>query len=195
VLTDNFHPTALIEYAISGDADGLGEASGLKTENCQKLINTLQTRDLAELLELELVPLADQPEIKYEVEPAHYKALHQLSVGGKGTVIISLALIEGQMPLIIDQPEEPLDTLAIHEQIVGTLRRQKENRQFIFTTHNANVAVGGDAELSHILQASADQGSIRSSGGVDQEETNRLLLHHLEGGGVAFDLRARKYIR
>ena len=116
-------------------------------------------------------------------------------MGGKGTVIISLALIEGQSPLIIDQPEEPLDTLAIHEQIVGTLRRQKDTRQFIFTTHNANVAVGGDAELSHVLQASADRGSIKSSGGVDREETNRLLLHHLEGGGVAFDLRARKYIR
>ena len=167
----------------------------MRLETCQKLISALQAREFSELLDLDTVPLPDRPQIQYEIEVGHYKALHELSVGGKGTVIISLALVEGQMPLVIDQPEEPLDTLAIHEQIVGTLRREKDARQFVFTTHNANVAVGGDAELSHVLQATADRGTITCSGGVDQEQTNRLLLHHLEGGGAAFDLRAKKYIR
>jgi hypothetical protein len=194
-LVQTFHPSALVELVVAGDANELSQKTQVKAENCQKLINALQSHELTELFELELVPLPDYPEIQYQVEPGHYKALHELSVGGKGTVIISLALIEGHAPLVIDQPEEPLDTLAIHEQIVGTLRRQKDSRQFIFTTHNANVAVGADAELSHVLEATADKGSIRSSGGIDCEETNRLLLHHLEGGGVAFDLRARKYIR
>jgi len=194
-FTNLCHPSSLLDMIMAADAEKLSKMTQTKLETCQKLINALQSRQLSELFELDLVPLPDHPEIQYEVEPGHHKPLHELSVGGKGTVIISLALIEGQAPLIIDQPEEPLDTLAIHEQIVGTLRRQKDSRQFIFTTHNANVAVGADAELSHVLEASADRGAIKSSGGVDREETNRLLLHHLEGGGAAFDLRARKYIR
>jgi len=195
LLADSLHPNSLVDYVLAENATQLAKSSGLRLENCQKLINTLQAHELSELLELAVAPIHDRPEIRYEVETGRYKTLHELSVGGKGTVIISLALIEGQSPLVIDQPEEPLDTLAIHDQVVGTLRREKDDRQFIFTTHNPNVAVGGDAELSHILEASADRGSIKSSGGVDKEETNRLLLHHLEGGGVAFDLRAKKYIR
>jgi hypothetical protein len=195
LVADKLHPNTFVEGILQGDPNILSEWTGLKSESCEKLINVLQSHDLAELLELDCIPLPDRPELSYEVEPGRFKALQELSVGGKGTVIISLALIEGQMPLIIDQPEEPLDTLAIHEEVVGTLRRHKDSRQFVFTTHNPNVAVGGDAELSHVLQASADRGSIRSSGGLDQTETNKLLLHHLEGGGIAFDLRARKYIR
>jgi ABC-type lipoprotein export system ATPase subunit len=144
---------------------------------------------------LEVSNIEDTLEIEYEVEHGRNKGLNELSVGGKGTVILSLALVEGDSPLVIDQPEEPLDTLAIHEQIVGTLRKQKDSRQFIFTTHNPNIAVGGDAELNYILEASADQGKVKSSGGVDHVETNKLLLHHLEGGIVAFELRRRKYIR
>jgi ABC-type Na+ transport system ATPase subunit NatA len=114
-------------------------------------------------------------------------------VGQKATVIISLALIEGDSPLVIDQPEEPLDTLAITDPVVGTLRSQKETRQFIFTTHNANVAVGADAELNIVLEAGADKGAIVSLGGVDHEDTNNLLVLHLEGGPDAIDRRVKKY--
>jgi hypothetical protein len=65
--------------------------------------------------------------------------------------------------------------------------------QFIFTTHNANVAVGADAELSHVLEATADKGTIKASGGIDHQGTNELLLLHLEGGSEALKLRVRKY--
>jgi hypothetical protein len=56
---------------------------------------------------------------------------------------------------------------AITDPVVGTLRSQKETRQFTFTTHNANVAVGADAELNIVLEAGADKGTITLVGGVD----------------------------
>jgi predicted metal-dependent phosphoesterase TrpH/predicted ATPase len=188
-------PRELTRVVVSSDALDLAAKTGLKTEPCQKLLFTLQAHEWRDVLELEVSNIEDTLEIEYEVEHGRNKGLNELSVGGKGTVILSLALVEGDSPLVIDQPEEPLDTLAIHEQIVGTLRKQKDSRQFIFTTHNPNIAVGGDAELNYILEASADQGKVKSSGGVDHVETNKLLLHHLEGGIVAFELRRRKYIR
>jgi ABC-type lipoprotein export system ATPase subunit len=171
----------------------LAQTTGIKPENAKKLLDTLRLRNLEDLLELEIVSLQDYPEIRFEIEPGRDKPLHELSVGQKGTVIISLALVEGAAPLIIDQPEEPLDTLSIHEQVVGTLRHQKDLRQFIFTTHNPNVAVGADAELNYVLEATADKGGVKSSGGIDNPETNKLLLLHLEGGEKAFTLRRLKY--
>jgi hypothetical protein len=194
-VVNKVSPRELISIFNSGDSTSIATKTGLKGDFCQKLIFAMQQNDLRDILELETVSLEDTLQIEYEVETGRYKGLNQLSVGGKGTVILSLALIEGDAPLVIDQPEEPLDTLAIHEQIVSTLRKQKESRQFIFTTHNPNVAVGGDAELNYVLEASADQGRVKSSGGVDHEDTNKLLLHHLEGGIHAFELRRKKYIQ
>jgi energy-coupling factor transporter ATP-binding protein EcfA2 len=193
-LTQNIDPSDFVNMVRADDVQLLAERAQIKPENARKLIATLQSKEPASLLSIESTGLPDSPTIEYEVEPGRYKSLRQLSVGQKGTVIISLALIEGQPPLIIDQPEEPLDTLAIHDQVVGTLRRQKDERQFIFTTHNANVAVGADAELSYVLDASADAGVIKASGGIDQEQTNRLLLLHLEGGAEALAVRSRKYL-
>jgi hypothetical protein len=188
-------PGQLIELYEKDDPETLAEKAAIKPENVRRLFSALQGRELKDVLALERVPAPDQPQIEYEIEPGRTKPLNELSVGQKGTVIISLALVEGHAPLVIDQPEEPLDTLAIYDQIVGTLRREKDTRQFIFTTHNANVAVGADAELSFVLDASADKGMVKASGGVDQEDTNRLLLVHLEGGAKALSLRSRKYIK
>jgi hypothetical protein len=192
-VVEQITPSSLAEMVLASNAEEISQSAGIRPESAQKLVSSLLSHDLSELLELQTAALPDHPSINYEVEDGRYKPLHELSTGGKGTVIISLALIEGQSPLVIDQPEEPLDTLAIHDQIVRTLRRQKDVRQFVFTTHNPNVAVGADSELNYILDATADRGSIRSVGGIDNEETNRLLLHHLEGGAKAFKLRSRKY--
>lgn len=193
-IANSVDPELLVEIVLQDQFQLLAGRTGIKAENAKKLLDVLRSTDLQDLLELETVTLQDHPDIRYEVEPGRDKALHELSVGQKGTVIIALALTEGQAPLIIDQPEEPLDTLSIYDQVVGTLRRQKDTRQFIFTTHNANVAVGADAELNYILDATADKGQVRSSGGIDDAETNRLLLVHLEGGAKAFTLRSRKYM-
>lgn len=109
-------------------------------------------------------------------------------------MILSLAMIEGTGPLVIDQPEEPMDTLAIYDQIVKKIRQLKMGRQYIFTTHNANVAVGADSDLSIVLEATADRGQVKTRGGVDRPEVNKLLLYHLEGGPGAFRLRSQKYV-
>jgi ABC-type glutathione transport system ATPase component len=190
-----FEPDLLVETVAQDQHDQLAEKAEIRIENARKFINAVNSHNMQDVLELQAIDLPDHPEIKYEVEPGREKTIRELSVGQKGTVIISLALIEGQSPLVIDQPEEPLDTLSIYDQVVGTVRKQKDVRQFVFTTHNPNVAVGADAELNYVLEASADKGRVKASGGIDEIDTNKLLLVHLEGGRQAFDLRARKYLQ
>jgi hypothetical protein len=79
------------------------------------------------------------------------------------------------------------------------VRREKQNRQFLFSTHNANIPVLGDAELILGLSASgeADHGRAQIAaehrGALDQHSVRRLVEEILEGGREAFELRRRKY--
>jgi DNA repair ATPase RecN len=192
-LVEKCEPSRFVKLVLSNDGLGLARAVGLKQDTAQKCIDIVLQRGLKAIYELESVILPDKPVITYEVEPGTDRLLKDLSVGQKGTVILSLAMIEGDGPLIIDQPEEPMDTLAIYDQIVKKIRQLKTGRQYIFTTHNANVAVGADSDLSIVLEATADRGKVTTSGGVDRPEVNKLLLYHLEGGPEAFRIRSQKY--
>lgn len=194
IIVDKVYPEDLVEAVLNDRVSLLVDQTGIKEKTIKKLVEFL-SRGQKELYDLQAVELRDIPKIEFQVEKGRYKLIDELSVGQKGTVIISLAMIEGNSPLIIDQPEESLDTLFIYNQVVKKLREGKEKRQFIFATHNPNILIASDADLSHVLDATADKGTIKSAGGIDKPDTNQLLLVHLEGGEDAFRLRASKYIK
>lgn len=192
-IVDAIDPSSLCALILAEDTSAIAAASGVTTEVATRLVSRCLEKGRAKVYELDIVSLADRPQFRYVVSEGRSKPLSELSTGQKGTVIIALALVEGDGPLIVDHPEEPLDTKSIYGQVVDKLRRGKEQRQFIVTTHNANIAVGADAELSHVLGATADRGTIEGSGGIDDRATNALLLLHLEGGADALARRIRKY--
>ena len=71
----------------------------------------------------------------------------KLSLGQQQSVLLALMLSsESDAPLIIDQPEDNLDSEFIFHSLVPVIRAAKERRQVIVVTHNANIAVLGDAE-------------------------------------------------
>ena len=80
-------------------------------------------------------------------DPPVWQALDDLSTGQKATAVLLLLLLESEAPLIVDQPEDDLDNRFITEGVVPRMREEKLQRQFIFSTHNANIPVLGDAEL------------------------------------------------
>ena len=95
--------------------------------------------------------------------------------------------------MLVDQPEEALHAPFIQEKIVDTLRRRRGIRQYIFATRDANVLVCGDAEQVVVLDADAEHGWVKLTGAIDRFTTRDLVLHHVEGGEEAFELRRRKY--
>lgn len=192
-VAESMHPNDLLKAVLTDDSQTISDTCSISVDVANRLITGLKAHTLEDLLSIETVDLTDVPEISYVVHGGRSKPLSELSTGQKGTVILSLAMVEETGPLIVDQPEEPLDTESIYTQVVTTLRNSKDARQFIFTTHNANVAVGADADLSHVLKATADKGTIESSGAVDHIATNKLLLVHLEGGKDALARRIQKY--
>ena len=125
----------------------------------------------------------------------------KLSLGQQQSVLLALMLSsESDAPLIIDQPEDDLDNRIIM-QIVSLIRTYKAGRQLLFTTHNPNIVVNGDADKVIALK-SGDKPSgtvteariqVDVDGAIETPEVRRIITRIMEGGKDAFDLRNRKY--
>ena len=132
-------------------------------------------------------------------EQATWQTLEALSTGQKATAVLLLLLLESEAPLIIDQPEDDLDNRFITEGVVPTMKNEKRKRQFVFSTHNANIPVLGDAELiiglSTGIQNEAVQGRINEKhmGSIDIQPVREMVEEILEGGKTAFEMRRQKY--
>jgi ABC-type taurine transport system ATPase subunit len=118
----------------------------------------------------------------------------KLSLGQQQSVLLALVLSsDSNRPLIIDQPEDNLDGEFIYSTLVPVLRRAKERRQIIIVTHNANVAVLGDAELIIVMKAMHDRGEVVARGSIDSPPIRAAACAILEGAKEAFIRRARIY--
>ncbi len=117
----------------------------------------------------------------------------QLSEGQRNTAVLNLLLAQNDGPIVIDQPEDELDSNFIYRDLVPLLRRVKEHRQIIVATHNANLPVNGDAELVYALEARGDHGYLRAAGGLDQSAVTEAVLDIMEGSSEAFRRRREKY--
>jgi hypothetical protein len=79
------------------------------------------------------------------------------------------------------------------------MRQEKRRRQFLLSTHNANIPVLGDAELILGLAASGEgrEGQAKIArehmGSIDSKPVRELVEEILEGGKEAFEMRRSKY--
>ena len=157
---------------------------------------------LMQIEELELLPTTA---IKLNTASSgaapRWQELDSLSTGQKSTAVLLLLLLESEAPLVVDQPEDDLDNRFITEGVVPKMREEKRRRQFVFSTHNANIPVLGDAELILGLTASGpvevDGGGARIApehvGSIDSTTVRELVGQILEGGKEAFETRRLKY--
>ena len=128
-----------------------------------------------------------------------WQTLEELSTGQKATAVLLLLLLESEAPLVVDQPEDDLDNRFITESVVPIMRQEKRHRQFVFSTHNANIPVLGDAELILGLAASGEgtEGHAKIApehmGSIDSRPVRELVEEILEGGKDAFEMRRSKY--
>ena len=134
-----------------------------------------------------------------EGDPPTWQTLEALSTGQKATAVLLLLLLESEAPLVIDQPEDDLDNRFITDGVVPTMKDEKRKRQFVFSTHNANIPVLGDAELIVGLSTGSQneivQGRIsdRHMGSIDIQPVREMVEEILEGGKTAFEMRREKY--
>ncbi len=190
--------TQFVEACRAG-TDALNKAYSITPAQAERLAKA-EPEVLMRIEELDLPPTTS---IRLNTAPAGnppaWQALEELSTGQKATAVLLLLLLESDAPLIVDQPEDDLDNRFITEGVVPRIREEKRRRQFIFSTHNANIPVLGDAELIVGLSASgeAEHGHARMAseqmGSIDSRPVRELVEEILEGGKEAFERRRRKY--
>jgi len=190
--------TRFVEAARKG-ADALTHEFGITPAQAERIAKA-DPEVLLRIEELELPPTtAIRLNTAPQGEPPAWQTLEELSTGQKATAVLLLLLLESDAPLVIDQPEDDLDNRFITEGIVPRMREEKQRRQFVFSTHNANIPVLGDAELIIGLTASgeAEGGRARIAaehvGSIDDRPVRELVEEILEGGKEAFERRRRKY--
>ena len=124
----------------------------------------------------------------------NWTPVQSVSPGQRATALLALALASGTNPLIIDQPEDDLDNRYIYDEVVKVLRAVCKERQVIVATHNANVAVLGDAEMVLALDADSGQGQVLAVGGLESPSVAETTRRILEGGDEAFRARHKRYL-
>ncbi len=130
---------------------------------------------------------------KYKIFKVRYdkRALNETSFGQKCTAVLVVLLSLGNNPIIIDEPEAHLDSALIANYLVALIKKQKQKRQIIFATHNANFVLNADAEL--IIQLKNENNKIVAQSFMIESDAYKEDLLKLEGGEKAFKDRERKY--
>lgn len=134
----------------------------------------------------------DRLELEYRTtESNNWKSISQGSIGQQTAAVLSFLLSFGSEPLVLDQPEDDLDTRMIMSLIVEQVRTMKELRQIIIVTHNPNIVVHGDADLVHAMedQSGLVHRNIAASGGLQEKATRKFICDVMEGGSIAFRKR------
>jgi hypothetical protein len=121
------------------------------------------------------------------------------SPGQRSAAMLAFTLSYGDSPLVLDQPEDDLDSALVSELIVKQFRDARWKRQLIVVTHEANIPVNTDAERVIVLEnvggslrvVEGDRG--KHVGPIDNEDVRRDIQNLLEGGVRAFVNRERRY--
>jgi len=191
----NFSLPEFVSACRAGAAK-LAESFGLTLTQAERVAKASEEAFM-KLEELEFAtPTSLQLNLAADGQPPNWQDLENLSTGQKATAILLLLLLESDAPLVVDQPEDDLDNRFITEGIVPKIREEKERRQFIFATHNANIPVLGDAELVVTLKPDgAGHATIPPDwqGAIDCVTVRDNIGEVLEGGREAFEIRRLKY--
>jgi chromosome segregation protein len=123
----------------------------------------------------------------------HGKPLRSHSLGQRASAMMLFLLSQDDSDLLlIDQPEDDLDSQTVYEEVVKLLRTIKARQQFIFATHNANFPVLGDAE--HVAACRQEDDRIAAdNGSIDTKGCQGKIVDIMEGGSEAFDRRKTIY--
>lgn len=138
-----------------------------------------------------------EDEVTLEYRPrkgSAYKNIHLASAGQKTAAMLSFLLVHGDEPLLLDQPEDDLDNALVSDLVVEQLRRNKQHRQLMVVTHNANIVVNADAELVMTMDFNG-QINLASAGGLQERSVRQNICRVMEGGEEAFRQRYKRILQ
>ena len=108
-------------------------------------------------------------------------------------MILPLILQHSGRVLIVDQPEDHIDNAFIADTLIVSVLARMANSQIIFSTHNPNIPVLGNAD--RVIQLSSDgrRGFPLLVSDLDDPSVIDAITTVMEGGAEAFKKRATFY--
>ncbi|MBX3105407.1 MAG: PHP domain-containing protein [Bacteroidetes bacterium] len=156
--------------------------------------NALRKLSPSQIDSIELFMPEDEIIVKYKPEGSTgFKPLSTASAGQKTAAILTFLLSFGDIPLLLDQPEDDLDNRLVYDLVVKGLKKAKEKRQIIVVTHNANIPVNGDAEYILSMDSTTTDIKVLHSGTVENSAIKKEICDVMEGSEKAFQLRSERY--
>lgn len=111
------------------------------------------------------------------------------SPGQRTSAILSLIFNLSDSPIIIDQPEDDLDTRNITNIVVNGINRAKAKQQIILVTHNPNIVVNTNSEQVIQLDYKCGQIDNACSGALQDHDVRDAICEVMEGGKEALEKR------
>lgn len=168
-------------------------AAGFTQQDIEKVAKRLTPESW---IDISLVELEDTPSFQYRLREGEYVPFAEASAGQQATALLRVLLNQQGPPLVIDQPEDDLDNQVVLK-VVEEIWTAKQNRQIIFSSHNANVVVNGDADLvvccDYRTEGDQSGGKIKLEGAIDIPAIRNEITTVMEGGKTAFLMRQDKY--
>jgi len=111
------------------------------------------------------------------------------SAGERTAGMLGLLLALNDIPLIIDQPEDDLDTKLISNFVVEGFKKLKQKRQLLIVTHNPNIAVNANSE--NVVHMDFVSGQIINAGNnaLQDRQIRNAVCEVMEGGRDALNKR------
>ncbi len=188
-LVDVMSPRELIEAIELGDSKAISKLSGISSERADRLVSEIRSYGAAEIL----TAAAEDAVSMSLLDGAEYKSTEHLSTGQRCTVILPILLCHRDAVLVVDQPEDHLDNAFIVDTLIEAIKRSKSGGQLIFSTHNANIPVLGEADQVIVLGSDGKRGFVRHFAALDDPESVEAISTVMEGGREAFNRRADFY--
>jgi hypothetical protein len=190
-LAHELTPLEIVSAAEALAADAVSAATDLSFDRSLAMLGHLRTADLPDLI---AAPIDDGVTMEL-LDGPEYKPSDRLSIGQRCTVVLPMLLAaEGGM-LVVDQPEDHLDNAYVTTTLVQRLRSRSEDQQLIFSSHNPNIPVLGEANRVIVMGSDGSRGFRLHEGQLDDPTTVSFVTSLMEGGRDAFERRARFYAR
>ena len=180
-------PELLVACLEDGSLDDV-EMSGAVQDTFRDSMTRSRRREIAALR------CPDRYVLELRMDGGGYRRLDELSGGQRVSLLLSLLLeTSDDRPLVIDQPEDELDSRFLFDTVLPALKNLRGRRQVILATHNPNIVVNGDADMVIQLEATAHRGRIACAGAIEDAGVRDAIVRTVDGGEEAFRLRRRKY--
>jgi ABC-type lipoprotein export system ATPase subunit len=188
-LATRMSPRELLEAVETDNYQLVASCGATSADRAAKAIIALKEADLGAI---STVAVEDYVTFSL-LDGSDLKDIADLSTGQRCTVVLPLVLRHTDRLLIVDQPEDHIDNGFIVDTLIRSVLARPIDGQILFSTHNANIPVLGNADFVLQLGSDGKRGfPLVAAPLVDPSVVNAITTI-MEGGTQAFNSRAKFY--